>query len=58
MYVAVRMNLILTALTAVLGTLLVFFRLIGPGVLNAWLPFVLMVLDAIFVMLISMFMRF
>ena len=52
------MNLILTALTAVLGTLLVFFRLIGPGVLNAWLPFVLMVLDAIFVMLISMFMRF
>jgi cation transport ATPase len=58
MYVAVRMNLILTALTAVLGTLLVFFRLIGPGVLNAWLPFMLMVLDAIFVMLISMFMRF
>ena len=58
MYVAVRMNLILTALTAVLGTLLVFFRLIGPGVLNAWLPFVLMVLGAIFVMLISMFMRF
>ena len=58
MYVAVRMNLIFTALTAVLGTLLVFFRLIGPGVLNAWLPFVLMVLDAIFVMLISMFMRF
>ena len=58
MYVAIRMNLIITALTAVLGTVLVFFRLIGPGVLNAWLPFVLMVLDAIFVMLISLFMRF
>ena len=58
MYVAVRMNLILTALTAVAGTLLVFFRLIGPGVLNAWLPFVLMLLDAIFVMMISLFMRF
>ena len=58
MYVAIRMNLIITALTAVLGTILVFFRLIGPGVLNAWLPFVLMVLDAIFVMLISLFMRF
>ncbi|MER2150788.1 MAG: hypothetical protein ABS900_04155, partial [Candidatus Limivicinus sp.] len=58
MYVAIRMNLIITALTAVVGTILVFFRLIGPGVLNAWLPFVLMVLDAVFVMLISLFMRF
>ena len=58
MYVAIRMNLILTALTAAAGTLLVFIRLIGPGILNAWLPFVLMALDAIFVMLISLFMRF
>ena len=58
MYVAIRMNLIITALTAILGTLLVLIRLIGPGILSAWLPFVLMVLDAIFVTMISLFMRF
>ena len=58
MYVAVRLNLLVTVLTALLGTLLVFFRLIGPGLLNAWLPFVLMLLDLIAVTLITVFMRF
>ena len=58
MYVAVRLNLLVTILTAVLGTLLVFFRLIGPGLLNAWLPFVLMLLDLIIVTMITVFMRF
>ena len=58
MYVAVRLNLLVTALTAILGTLLVFFRLIGPGLLNAWLPFVLMIVDMILVTLITVFMRF
>ena len=58
MYVAVRLNLLVTALAAVLGTLLVFFRLIGPGLLNAWLPFVLMIVDMILVTMITVFMRF
>ena len=58
MYVAVRLNLMITILTAVLGTLLVFIRLIGPGILNAWLPFVLMLLDLILVTGITVFMRF
>ena len=58
MYVAVRLNLLITALTAILGTLLVFFRLIGPGLLNAWLPFVLMIVDMILVTMITVFMRF
>ena len=58
MYVAVRLNLLLTILTAVLGTLLVFIRLIGPGILSAWLPFVLMLLDLILVTGITVFMRF
>ena len=58
MYVAIRINLLVTALIAVLGMLLVFARLIGTGMLNAWLPFVLMLLDAIIVTLISLFMRF
>ena len=58
MYVAVRLNLLITVLTAILGTLLVFFRLIGPGLLNAWLPFVLMIVDMILVTMITVFMRF
>ena len=58
MYVAIRLNLLITAAVAVIGMLLVFFRLIGTGMLNTWLPFVLMLLDAIVVSLISLFMRF
>ena len=58
MYVAVRLNLILTAAAAVIGILLVFFRLIGTGTVSAWLPFVIMLLDALAVSLISLFMRF
>ena len=58
MYVAVRLNLLITAAVAVLGMLLVFFRLIGTGVLNTWLPFALMVLDALAVTAVSVFMRF
>ena len=58
MYVAIRMNLIITAAVAVLGMLLVFVKLIGTGEVSAWLPFVLMLLDAIVVSLISLFMRF
>ena len=58
MYVAIRLNLIVTAAVAVLGMLLVFFKLIGTGEVSAWLPFVLMLLDAIIVTLISLFMRF
>ena len=58
MYVAIRLNLIVTAAVAVLGMLMVFIKLIGTGELNAWLPFVLMLLDAIIVTLISLFMRF
>lgn len=58
MYVAIRMNLIITAAVAVIGMILVFFKLIGTGEVSAWLPFVLMLLDAIIVSLISLFMRF
>ena len=58
MYVAIRMNLIVTAAVAVIGMLLVFVKLIGTGEVSAWLPFVLMLLDAIIVSLISLFMRF
>ena len=58
MYVAIRLNLIVTAAVAVIGMLLVFFKLIGAGEVSAWLPFVLMLLDAIIVTLISLFMRF
>jgi hypothetical protein len=58
MYVAVRLNLLVTVLAAILGTLLVFFRLIGPGLLNAWLPFVIMIVDMILVTMITVFMRF
>jgi cation transport ATPase len=58
MYVAIRINLIVTAAAAVLGMLLVFVRLIGYGELSAWLPFVIMLLDAIIVTLTSLFMRF
>ncbi len=58
MYVAIRMNLIVTAAVAVIGMLLVFLKLIGTGEVSAWLPFVLMLLDAIVVSLISLFMRF
>ena len=58
MYVAIRLNLLITAAVAVIGMLLVFFRLIGTGMLNTWLPFVLMLLDVIVVSLISLFMRF
>ena len=58
MYVAIRMNLIITAAVAVLGMLLVFVKLIGTGEVSAWLPFVLMLLDTIVVSLISLFMRF
>ena len=58
MYVAIRMNLIITAAVAVIGMILVFFKLIGSGEVSAWLPFVLMLLDAIIVSLISLFMRF
>ena len=58
MYVAIRMNLIITAAVAVIGMILVFFKLIGSGEVSAWLPFVLMMLDAIIVSLISLFMRF
>ena len=58
MYVAIRLNLIVTAAVAVFGMLLVFFKLIGTGEVSAWLPFVLMLLDAIIVTLISLFMRF
>ena len=45
-------------LAALLGMLLVFVKLIGTGEVSAWLPFVLMLLDAIVVSLISLFMRF
>lgn len=58
MFVAVRMNLMITAFFVVFGMLLVFFRLIGTGLLSTWLPFVLMLLDAILVALVSLFMRF
>jgi len=58
MYVAIRMNLIVTAAVAVIGMLAVFLKLIGTGEVSAWLPFVLMLLDAIIVSLISLFMRF
>ncbi|MBQ9661708.1 MAG: hypothetical protein IJV40_00995 [Oscillospiraceae bacterium] len=58
MYVAIRLNLMITALVAVLGMLLVFVKLIGTGEVSAWLPFVLMLLDAVMVTLISLFMRF
>ncbi len=58
MYVAVRLNLIITAAAAVLGMLLVFLRLLGTGTVSAWLPFVIMILDALTVSLISLFMRF
>ena len=58
MYVAIRMNLIVTAAVAVIGMLAVFLKLIGTGEVSAWLPFVLMLLDAVIVSLISLFMRF
>ena len=58
MYVAIRLNLIITAAIAVLGMLLVFVKLIGTGEVSAWMPFVLMLLDVILVTLISLFMRF
>ena len=58
MYVAIRLNLIITAAVALIGMLLVFFKLIITGEVSAWLPFVLMLLDAIIVALISLFMRF
>ena len=58
MYVAIRLNLLVTAAVAVIGMLLVFVKLIGTGIVSAWLPFVLMLAGAIIVTLISMFMRF
>ena len=58
MFVAVRLNLLITIAVAVLGMFLVFLRLVGTGLLSPWLPFVLMLLDAIAVTLISVFMRF
>ena len=58
MYVAVRINLLITAAVAVLGMLMVFVKLIGTGLLSPWLPFVLLLLDAIIVTLVSLFMRF
>ena len=58
MYVAIRMNLLITAAVAAIGMLAVFFKLIGTGEVSAWLPFVLNVLAAIVVTLISLFMRF
>lgn len=58
MYVAVRINLLITAAVAVLGMLMVFVRLVGTGVMGPWLPFVLMFLDAVIVTLVSLFMRF
>ena len=58
MYVAIRLNLIITAVIAVVGILAVFVKLIGTGEVSAWLPFVLTLLDVIAVTLISLFMRF
>ncbi len=58
MYVAIRINLMITFAIAMLGMLLVFLKLIGTGILSPWLPFVLMLLDAIVVALVSLFMRF
>ena len=58
MYVAVRINLMVTAATAVLGMLLVFVKLIGTGLLSAWLPLVLMLLSLLITSLVSVFMRF
>lgn len=58
MYIAVRLNLIITVLAAVLGMLLVFMKLVGTGMVSPWLPFVLMLLDILAVTLISLFMRF
>ena len=58
MYIAVRMNMIVTVLAAVLGMLLVFVKLVGTGMVSPWLPFVLMLLDIVIVTLISLFMRF
>ena len=58
MYVAVRINLLITAAIAVLGMLMVFVKLIGTGLLSPWLPFVLLLLDAVIVTLVSLFMRF
>ena len=58
MFVAIRLNLLITVAAAILGMLLVFFRLAATGVLSAWLPFVLMLVELILVMLSSLFMRF
>ena len=57
-YVAVRLNVIVTATVVVLGMLLVFLKLIGTGIVSAWLPFVLMFLGLLITALISLFMRF
>ena len=58
MYIAVRLNLIITVLAAVLGILLVFLKLVGTGLVNPWLPLILMLLDLLAVTMISLFMRF
>ncbi len=57
-YVAVRLNVIVTAAVAVLGMLLVFLKLIGTGLVSAWLPFVLLFLGLLVTAMISLFMRF
>ncbi|MCR5137219.1 MAG: hypothetical protein K6C12_08995 [Oscillospiraceae bacterium] len=58
MYVAIRVNLMVTAATAVLGMLLTAGKLATTGLLNVWMPFVLMLISALVTALVSLFMKF
>ncbi len=58
MYVAIRINLIVTAVASLLGILLVFIRLAGAGILSPWVLFAVMAVETIVVALVSLFMRF
>ena len=58
MFVAIRINLIVTVAASLLGILLVFLRLAGAGILSPWVLFAIMVVETIVVALVSLFMRF
>ena len=57
MYLAIRINLLLTVLAAVLGVILVFAKLLSAGVVSSGFLFLFLLLWALPVVLISAFLR-
>ena len=58
MYIAVRLNLLLTVLTAVIGVLWAFIRLLGVGTLGSGALLLFLLLWALPVAAVSVFLRF